>query len=218
MPHHDGSRVKLTRSDICSAALRIVDRDGLGHLTMRRVAAELGVEAMSLYHHVPNKAALLDGIVEQVIALTPHPFGHANDWRTALRDFAGLLRQSLIAHRSVVPLIASRPAITPRNLSSIESALTMLVAEGFTPGAGLRIIRSTVSLVLGHVVVETAPLNSTEKTDDSHSTGDPTASIDPGHFPLLVAGTNEIEPDSPEDRFALGIDAMLAGFEREKTG
>lgn len=201
---HDASRTKLTRSDIFRAALRIADDDGLDKLTMRRVAAELGVEAMSLYHHVPSKAALLDGMVEQVIAQTPSPDPGSADWRTALRDFSCSLREALIAHRSVIPLVASRPATTSRNLVAIESALAMLADAGFTPGDGVRAIRSMVSLVLGHVVVETAP----------DMTAGADGAIDPRQFPLLTAGSRDIALDSPRDRFMVGVDAMLAGFER----
>lgn len=63
-----GQRAGLTRQAVLEAALRLVDQEGLKALSMRRLGAELGVEAMTLYHHVPNKTALLDGMIEQVVA------------------------------------------------------------------------------------------------------------------------------------------------------
>ncbi|HEY6737567.1 MAG TPA: TetR family transcriptional regulator, partial [Actinopolymorphaceae bacterium] len=75
-----GQRVGLTRERVLDAALALVDREGLAALSMRRLGAELGVEAMTLYHHVANKAALLDGLVERIFTFAEPPLREDTPW------------------------------------------------------------------------------------------------------------------------------------------
>ena len=118
-------REALSRQRILQAALAIVDREGLDAISMRRVGQELGVEAMSLYNHVTNKADLLDGIFEAVLAELPPP-RRTNTWSKALRGGARGLRAVLRAHPAVIPIFAARPAVTPASLVHVESALLTL--------------------------------------------------------------------------------------------
>ncbi|HVE98499.1 MAG TPA: TetR family transcriptional regulator [Mycobacteriales bacterium] len=102
-------RRPLSRARILRAALDIVDREGLDALTMRRVAAKLGVEAMSLYHHVPNKDAILEGVFDLVIAKADLPEGDdvtAADW---IRGTADAFRRLAQEHPRAFPLLTSRP-------------------------------------------------------------------------------------------------------------
>ncbi|HEX7171401.1 MAG TPA: TetR family transcriptional regulator, partial [Candidatus Limnocylindria bacterium] len=78
----DRSREPLSRHRVLQAAMSLADREGLGALTMRRLGAELGVEAMSLYKHVSDKDDILDGIVDLVVAAIEVP-GDGADWREA---------------------------------------------------------------------------------------------------------------------------------------
>lgn len=126
-----GQRVGLTRQAVLEAAVRLVDREGMKALSMRRLGAELGVEAMTLYHHVPNKSALLDGMIEQVVAeAVPPEFGAAT-WRADLGAYAHALLAALGAHPHAVPLFLSRPSMTPRNLRTMEAVVGMLCEAGF---------------------------------------------------------------------------------------
>jgi AcrR family transcriptional regulator len=116
-------RTGLSREQVLDAALDLVDRDGVAALSMRRLGAELGVEAMTLYHYLPNKDALLDGIVERVMAqadttLTSGP------WDRALTDYARSLRATLLRHPGAALIVATRPAVTPETLRAAERGLT----------------------------------------------------------------------------------------------
>lgn len=91
------SRAGLAREGILAAALRIADAEGLAGLSMRRLAAELGVEAMSLYHHVPNKRKLLEGIVDEVWGLVDLA-EQEGDWRVALHRLCGSAHRAMLAH------------------------------------------------------------------------------------------------------------------------
>src|SRR3954469_2681663 len=100
-------REPLTRERVIEAALGVMDAEGLEAVTMRRIGRELGVEAMSLYNHVEDKAAILDGICEVVMAEFAFPKESA-DWRQLVRSGARAWRDMLRAHPNVIALFAER--------------------------------------------------------------------------------------------------------------
>lgn len=101
-------RQPLSRARIFAAALTLVDRDGLEALTMRGVAAQLGVEAMSLYYHVPGKEAILEGVFDLLIARADLPVGvvSAPEW---IRGTAEGFRRLAVEHPRTFPLLTTRP-------------------------------------------------------------------------------------------------------------
>src|SRR5258706_5684902 len=116
MSNRASSRVALSRERVLEAALQIVDREGLEAISMRRLGDALGVEAMSLYNHVPNKAAVLDGVFERVLAELPVLKPGRKSWRAVLKAQALALRDVLAAHPNALPLFATRPAVTEASL------------------------------------------------------------------------------------------------------
>ena len=129
-------RAGLSRQQVLDAALSLLDRDGIAALSMRRLGAELGVEAMTLYHYLPNKDALLDGVVERVMAEAETGLA-AGPWDRALTDYARSLRATLLRHPGAVLLVATRPAVTPETLRAAERGLALLCAAGFPVGRAL---------------------------------------------------------------------------------
>ncbi|MBB2745346.1 UNVERIFIED_ORG: AcrR family transcriptional regulator [Microbispora rosea subsp. rosea] len=104
-------RVGLSREKVLAAALALVDREGIAALSMRRLGSELGVEAMTLYYYVPNKDAVLDGLIDMAVSrVTVEPVG---PWREWLRAFAVAIRRELLAHPALLPLVATRPVLAP---------------------------------------------------------------------------------------------------------
>ena len=97
------ARVPLSRERVLAAAMTLADAEGLATVTMRRLAADLGVEAMSLYHHVPGKEGLLDGLAEAVLAETNAAVEARvsldDDWRAALRHRCLGAREVIVRHR-----------------------------------------------------------------------------------------------------------------------
>ncbi|MEU6881485.1 TetR/AcrR family transcriptional regulator C-terminal domain-containing protein [Streptomyces sp. NPDC046712] len=200
-----GQRAGLTRQAVLEAALQLVDREGLKALSMRRLGAELGVEAMTLYHHVPNKIALLDGVIEQVVAeAVPPEFGAAT-WRDDLSAYAHALIAALGAHPHAVPLLLSRPAMTPRNLRTLEAVVGMLYEAGFPLPRTLDVLYSLTSFVVGHAAAQAGDVGGTGSM----------AALDPEAYPLLVGAAREAGEDAAQARFAFALDALLSGFERE---
>lgn len=177
---------------------------------MRRLGAELGVEAMALYHHVPNKEALLDGLVEQVAgAAVPTDEG---DWRDLLRRYAHDLRSALQAHPEVLPLVVSRPAVTPHTLELLDRGVAALSRAGFAPSRGLQMIHALTGLVVGSV-------GTTDRAGAATSAprAGSLADVDLTDFPALSAATTAGPGESATgDLFDLVLEALLQGFAAER--
>lgn len=196
-----GRRAGLTREAILGTALDLVDREGLKALSMRRLGASLGVEAMALYHHVDGKEALLDGLVEHVFAQPSSarpPEGR--DWREWMRSYADELLATLSAHPAVLPLVISRPAQTPRNHEAMEHALLALEENGFEPSLALHAVYALNGLVIGHAIITAAGV-----TDESAS-----GPVDAAAYPRFAAASHSGGGAAARFEFALG--ALLDGF------
>ena len=106
---------RVTGSGRCATAIALADAEGIGSLSMRRLAQELGVEAMSLYHHVANKDDILDGMVDMVFGEIELPSDGA-DWKTAMRDRARSARAAMTRHPWAISLMESRSSPGPATL------------------------------------------------------------------------------------------------------
>jgi AcrR family transcriptional regulator len=124
-------RTRLSRERVLEAAVALAARDGIESLTMRKLADELGAGAMSLYHHVPNKEQLLDGMVDIVFGQIELPPTDV-DWKTAMRRRAVSTREVLARHRWAIGLMEGRTTHGPSNLSLHNAVLGCLRAAGFS--------------------------------------------------------------------------------------
>lgn len=197
-----GVRAGLTRDQVLDAALALADREGLGALTMRRLGAELGVEAMTLYHYVPNKTALLDCLVEQIFTTA---FDIGGSWQEALSSYAERLRSTLLEHPAVLPVIV-RPAVTPATLDAAEDLLRLLVDAGFPLGRAVDSLNALTLFVVGHTSAEVA------------IGPDGSPDVDPDRHPLMVAAVRSGAGADDYERFRYAVAAMLTGFAELSTG
>src|SRR6201988_4759869 len=148
---------RVSRSVILQSALRIVDRDGVDGLSMRRLSDEVRRDPTVIYRHVPNKAALLDGVTEIVLGQlrvdTADP-----DWTAQLRTVAHDFRRLALAHPNVGPLLVTRPLATPLGqrpigmLRPLEDVLTLLTSAGFSGADALHIYRVLFGYLNGHII------------------------------------------------------------------
>jgi AcrR family transcriptional regulator len=154
-----GKKKRLSRELVLSAALTLVDSDGLDALTMRRLGQELGRDPMSLYRYAANRAALLDGVSELVLnelAIFPDD----PDWQAQLRRIAHDLRLLALRHPNVVPLLVTRPLSTPLGLRPLgtlrplEQILSLLIDAGFAPADALHVYRAYYGFLYGHILNE----------------------------------------------------------------
>ena len=129
------TREPLSRERVLAAAVALADAHGVEALTMRRLAEELGVEAMSLYHHVPNKEALLDGVVDLVFAeiasLPVEPVETTpSNWKSAVRSRILMSRSVLLRHKWAPALIESRANSGMPYTQYMDGIIGMLHAGG----------------------------------------------------------------------------------------
>jgi AcrR family transcriptional regulator len=124
-------RAQLTRERVMAAAISLADRDGIESLSMRKLAQELGVEAMSLYTHVRNKNDLLDGMADAVISQIPVS-ADGTDWKTSLRQLALAARSVMLRHPWAPRAVEAPAAPGPAALGYINAVLGILRQGGFS--------------------------------------------------------------------------------------
>lgn len=146
----------LDRQTILAGALELVDREGLGALNMRALAHELGVGTMSLYHHVPNKEALLDGVVEGLLGEIEIPPAASGSWDQRAARMARSLREVALRHPGCVPLLVTRPFATGPSLQPCEAAFDLLAEAGLDVEQALIAFRTMVAYVFGWVMMESS--------------------------------------------------------------
>jgi len=205
-------REPLNRQRVLEAAVRLVDRDGLSALSMRRLGAELGVEAMSLYNHVPNKAALLDGIVELMLReVRRQPSDGGADWAERLRAAARSYYRLAHAHPHIFPLVAMRPLNTIDAWRLVEGGVALGRAAGFDAEEALYAVRTCASYAAGYALNQIA--RDTQYTADqpADSRLDITK-LPPDAFPNLASVAPYYAPAYRDIEFEFGLDAILTGL------
>lgn len=125
------TRSQLSRERVCATAVAFADRHGLEALSMRKLADELGAGAMSLYHYVPNKTDLIDGMIDIVFGEIEPPSLEL-DWKEAMRRRALSTREALTRHRWAVGQMEGRSTHGPANLRLHDAVLGCLRAAGFS--------------------------------------------------------------------------------------
>lgn len=144
----------LGRQEIVDAAMRVTRANGLDGLTMRALAGELDVTPMAMYHHVPNKAALLQLVADAVIEEVEIPPPAAGTWDERLAMLARELRHRLAAFPGVGPYLLGSEIPTPGADRLVTAALAMLVEEGFTEREAALAFTALHNYLLGRLYVE----------------------------------------------------------------
>ncbi|MFI5911395.1 TetR family transcriptional regulator [Dactylosporangium sp. NPDC051541] len=147
-------REPLSRERVLVVAVGLADADGIAKLTMRRLAAELGVEAMSLYYHLPGKTGLLDGLLETVLAevvAATRAVPLAGDWRVTLRGWFLAAREVMLRHPWAPGLLGPGRAIPPSVFAYYELILASLIEAGFSYRIAHRALHAFGSMPLGFV-------------------------------------------------------------------
>ena len=126
-------RVALSRDRVLRAAVAVTDRDGIGSLSMRRLADKLGVVPMALYKHVANKEELLDGMIDIVIGEIDPPLRDA-DWKRAVRQRILSARQALLRHPWASGVLESRKRPTIAAVDYLNSTIGIFRSGGFSVG------------------------------------------------------------------------------------
>lgn len=210
-------RAAITKERALRTAMKLADRRGLEAVTMRRIAQALKVEAMSLYHHVPSKDAILAGMVDLVFSEIELPRLDL-DWKTALRQRMSSVRDVLLRHPWALRILESRSAPGAMTLAHHDAVLGCLRAAGFSIALTARAYSVLDSFVFGFVHTElTLPFRGEVET--KKVAGAIFDSLPAGAFPHLVefARQHVLVPGySYGNEFPFGLELILDGLERER--
>lgn len=177
-------RRRLTRAGVIDGAVALADEIGVEPLTIRRLAEALGVKPMSLYHHVANKDAILDGMVDAVFAEMPLPVS-GTDWQEAVTTLARGMRTTLARHRWATPLLDSRTNPGEATLRHHEAKLGVFRSAGFSLELAGHAVATLDAFVFGFSIQEAAlPAETSE--DFAELAADLALPLDPDTYPHLV--------------------------------
>jgi AcrR family transcriptional regulator len=215
--NHD-RRPQLTRQRVVAEALTIIAQNGVHALTMRGLAARLGVVPGALYHHVRNKQQLLDLLLDGVLAEVDVTIDPSLAWPDQLKVLAHRLRDVLERHPGTAAVLKTRDPLGPHSLALAEALLTPLQAAGFTDHhAGLALF-----LLLDYTVG--FAVSSTPTSVNEQRVRDPDTrtqlhqffrSLPPDRFPALVALGPQIWLDNRDQRFTSGLETLVSGLQQQ---
>lgn len=211
------SRPPLSRDQIVATAVALADEDGIAAVSMRKVAAALAVEAMSLYHHVANKDDLLDGMVDAVMAEFEIP-ADAGDWRDALRHRSHAARASLRRHPWAIALLGSRTSPGLATLHHHDAVIGVLRRGGFSVVGAAHAFALLDAYLYGFALQErNLPFDAGDDVGElaQEIVGD----LDPEQFPHLVelAVEHVMLPGYDfADEFEHGLTLVLDALDRSR--
>lgn len=205
------SRTPLTRDRILAAAVELADREGIAALSMRRLAQTLGVEAMTLYYHVRNKEALLDGIMDLVFQEF-EPADPDAPWTSAVRATAISAYDVLMRHPWAAEL-SFKTGVSPARLRWMDALLGTFRRAGFSPAMTHHAYHAIDSHITGFTLwVVGMPLDDETMPDMAASF---LSTIPPGDLPNLVEHVEQhVHPTDDIREFEFGLDLLIEGLER----
>ena len=210
-------RATLTPRTVVAGALALADAEGLGAVTIRRLAKQLGVTPMALYWHFGSKDELLDGMAAGIFEEVDPSTDASATWQEQLRALLGSMLDVLRAHPSTAILLSTRTVSSEGSLRATEVLLDVLRRAGFSPTEATQVARHAVSAVTSLVSGEpgvVAREESEEMLEARRRARLFLESLSTERYPRLVeAATPLSEGVSPDAYFAFGLDLLLAGIE-----
>ena len=191
----------LSRERIVRCAVLLADRDGLDAASLRKVAAALGVHVTSLYHHVPTKEALLDGLVEELFAGADLPVGEL-PWEQWVREYTGAIARLAAQHPGAFAVLLRRPVQGPLAAATFEAGLAAFHRAGMAVPESYAAVKSVALGVLGCCIERAFHAAGAELSTDVHG-------LSQRDFPVLhqvISVTGEV------DVVASLADLLVAGL------
>jgi AcrR family transcriptional regulator len=206
----------LSTGRVVEAALKVADAEGLDQLTMRRIGAELGTSAMSLYRYVASKEDLLDLLLDEVIG-EQEPLAPTGDWRRDIEALARNRRAAAQRHPWMLTLAANRPPLGPNALRHME--FTLRAMDGL--GLDITMIRDLQNTVQSYVAgaVQTELAEAEARTRRGLTDEEWRASVAPyvrqvvesGRYPMFSRLVTDAQDRASDDRFEFGLRLVLDG-------
>jgi AcrR family transcriptional regulator len=211
-------RGSLTREEIIKEALALLEQEGPGALSMRRLADRVGVTPNALYTHVRGKADLIEGLIDQVYAGLTLELDQSGDWTQQLTTLSQAIRAHLLAHPAVVPYALQQPGLGPHSLRLGEAIYNVLRPAGFSDQAVVGTVYALVTYILGFVALEIPRAGTDPQTSDEYVRRMWAffAALPPGEFPHTVQLAAQLARSSTDDQFQFGIRTFLAGLQAQQ--
>ncbi len=217
-------RLPLSRERVLRAAVELADERGIEALSMRNLAEVLGVKAMSLYNHVANKEAILDGVVDAMMQEVEEELGgfdvpsNTADWKANMRHRILAARRAMLRHRWAPSLFETRTTMSPILVRYFDTLLGIMIEGGFSFDLGHHAMHALGSRALGFNQELFVP----DSEDDGAASEAMLASM-AEQLPYIVGMMQEIVHDDPDStlgwcddqtEFEFGLDVILDGLER----
>jgi AcrR family transcriptional regulator len=203
------TRTPLSRDRVAAAALELIDREGLDALSMRKLGAALGVEAMSLYNHVENKDDLLDAVSEvlhrDILARYDPPA--TSTWQERARSIAFAYWHLAQAHPKAFPIVSTRPVSSPAGIAVLGEAVRLFTDAGFDQRRGSLLFHTAAAWLVGAIHQELTLMEELRMGKGFVPTDVPPELAFLPEFKALCLAID------PVDRFAAGLDVILRGVE-----
>jgi TetR/AcrR family transcriptional regulator, tetracycline repressor protein len=214
----EAGRTRLSKAAVVDRALALSDAEGLDALTMRRLAAELGVTPMALYWHFRGKEELLEGLADRLWAGIDTDVDEAAPWPEQLRGLLASLLRVLREHPSASSLLLEgEKRNSEAALVAIETTLGVLHRAGFDPEQAAAIARN--ALWTGLMLVMSEPgfepgMTETDRAEKQRRNRVRLALLPPDRFPRTVEAAVPLTGcDNPDLHYRLGVDVFIAGVE-----
>ena len=207
------NRPPVTEEAVIDAALGLLDDRGVGAVTMRAVAARMGVTAPTIYWHVENKEGLFDRLYDRLCSEVPDP--SPGDWQTRLRVLANDIRSVFKAHRDAARIAIGRFPLGPNGLRVTESALAALAEGSLVDGDASDAAFLFFSYVTSFSYQETIlpARTATGDRDDALSRVEQyLSSLRPEDYPYLTRSASALSRPGLDRRFAFGLNNLLRGL------
>lgn len=206
-------RAPLTRARIARAAVALIDEVGEAGFSMRRLAQALGVDPMAVYHHLPNKAAVVHEAIETVVAACPLP-EPVGPWPERVRTVCRSFRALAHAHPGVFPMLCVHQAFVPSDFRVLEALLAALSEVGLSPQDTVRAASAFLGYAAGFALDELTgtlrPLSDAERAS--------LRALPVGDFPATARLIDALVDVDVDAEFEFGLDIMLAGTQARKLG
>ena len=211
-------RVPLSRARVLRAAFDRTDKEGVDALSMRKLAQQLGVEAMSLYRHVRNKGDIVDGMVDLVFAEIGQPPSGV-DWKTAMRQRAISAREVLARHPWAIGLMESRSTPGPATLQHHDAVLACLRNEGFSIALAAHAYSVLDSYIYGFALQQASlAFQTSEEAIEVADSIRRQFPVDAYPHLMEIAVKHVLQPGYDyANEFVFGLDLILDGLERVLT-
>jgi AcrR family transcriptional regulator len=221
-------RDPISREAIVTAAIGLMDREGLAALSMRKLAEELGTGAATLYWHVGSKDGLLDLVMDEIIAEGKVPDPDPPRWQEQLKQLARDQRAAILRHPWIVRVSIGRIPMGPNALRYSERILAILRAGGLPPHLAVQGYLLLIATINGFTIDETGvddrpaddsplPIDPEDLQQVANMARDYIAALPASSFPNMTALADEFAFSSPDERFELLIDIFVDGLSRRAT-